>query len=101
MSERLNDLIRNQPCAEFYYKGRSHKCPVRRKVLVTMQDRTHLTGYELREGNTVRDIDNAPVKTYLKDKIATRSQCRTDSLARQVCVSKLNETTLVRKSLFA
>lgn len=98
MSERLNDLVRNQPVAEFYYKGQSHARPVRRKVLVTMQDRTHMTGYELREGNITRNIDDAPIKTYLKNKIAVRGQCRTDSSARKVCASKLNETTLVRKS---
>ena len=78
MSERMNDLVRNQPVADFYYKGQSHKCPVRRRILVTMQDSTHMTGYELREGNITRDIDSAPIKTFLKSKIAKRSQCRTD-----------------------
>ena len=100
MSERMNDVIRNLPVADFYYKGQSHKCPVRRRILVTMQDSTHMTGYELREGNITRDIDSAPIKTFLKSKIAKRSQCRTDCAVRKVNASKLNETTLVRKSLF-
>lgn len=100
MIERLNELVRNQPVADFYYRGQSHKRPVRRRVLVIDQDRNHMTGYELREGNIYRTIDEAPVKTYLKSKIATRKQCRTDSSARQVPYSQLHETTLVRKGIW-
>ena len=99
MSERLNDLVRNLPVADFYYKGPSHSHPVRRRVLVTNITRNHVTGYELREGNLSRDIDSAPIKTYRKDRIATRKQCRIDSTARKVPSSKLNETTFSRKSL--
>jgi len=101
MSERLNDLVRNQPVADFYYRGQSHDRPVRRRVLVVNQDRTHLTGYELREGNITRTIDEAPVKTFLKSKIATRAMCRPDCSVRKVPKANLNETTLVRKSLFS
>lgn len=99
MSERFNDLVRNQPVAEFYYRGQSHDRPVRRRVLITSQDKTHLTGYELREGNYSRNIDDAPIKTYLKSRIATCGQCRTDCKMRKVNKSKLNQTTLVRKSI--
>ena len=99
MSERLNELVRNQPVADFYYQGQSHLRPVRRRVLITNQDKTHMTGYELREGNITRHIDAAPVKTYLKSKIAVRGQCRTDSSARKVCQSKLGESTLIRRGL--
>lgn len=98
MSERLNDLVRNLPVATFYYKG-SHSHPVRREILVVDQDRTHITGYELREGHFERDIDEAPIKTFLKDKIATRGQCRPESTVRKVSPTKWRETTLARANL--
>lgn len=99
MSERLNDLVRNLPVADFYYKGPSHSHPVRRRVLVTNNTKKLVTGYELREGNIIRDIDSAPIKSYRRDRIATRGQCRVDSTARKVPQSKLTETTFMRKSL--
>jgi len=99
MSDRFNDLVRNLPVAKFYYKGRSHTHPVRRTVLVSSQTTTHITGYELREGNNTRTIDDAPVKTYLRSKIATRKRCRSDSAMRNVSKNKLNETTLSRCGL--
>jgi hypothetical protein len=98
MSERFDDLVRNLPVADFYYKG-SHSHPIRRRVLVTDSTRTHLTGFELREGNTTRDVDEAPIKTFLKEKIATRGECRTDSNARKVGKKRLAESTLIRLSL--
>ena len=76
MSNRFNDLVRNLPVAKFYYKGQSHSHPVRRTVLVCDSTRTHITGYEIREGNITRTVDDAPVKTYLRTRIATRKACR-------------------------
>jgi hypothetical protein len=98
MSNRFEELVRNLPVAKFYYKG-THSHPVRRTVLIFELDRNYITGYELREGNTVNDVDTAPIKTYLRSKIATRKQCRTDSTARKVATRRLNETTLTRTSL--
>jgi hypothetical protein len=99
MSERFNELVRNLPVAEFYYSSGNHPRPVHRRVLVTTSDRKHITGYEVKEGNTRRSVENAPVKTYLKCRIATRGQCRSDSTIRKVQQNRLSETTLIRLSL--
>lgn len=99
VSKRLNELVRNLPVARFHYKGRSHHAPVRRVVLVTTSDKNRITGYEMREGKIVRSIEDAPIKTYLKRRVATRGQCRTDSAMRNVGEKRLSETTLVRLSL--
>lgn len=67
------EVSRNQPVARFYYQG-SHSHPVRRTILVIESTANLLTGYELREGSTVRDYRNAPIKSYRKDLIATEDQ---------------------------
>lgn len=90
--------VRNLPVATFYYQG-SHSHPVLREVLIVENNKKQLTGYELREGNNVRNIDDAPVKTFLRSKIATRKQCRKESVVRRVCTKRLNESTLTRNSL--
>jgi hypothetical protein len=90
--------VRNLPVAQFYYRGQSHSHPVRRTVVVIDSDRNHITGYEVREGNITRDIDDAPVKSYCRDKIATRGQCRLGSTPRSVSKRRLNESTLVRSN---
>ena len=98
MTDRYEELVRNLPVAKFYYKG-THSHPVRRTVLIFESDRNYITGYELREGHTTRDVDNAPIKTYSRSKIATRKDCRNDSVVRRVGKRRLNESTLVRTSL--
>ena len=98
MSKRF-ELVRNLPVARFYYKGQSHTHPVRRTVLIFETDRNYIKGYELREGNTTRTVEEAPIKTFRKDKIATRVQCRVDSTMRQVGKRRLTETTLTRTNL--
>lgn len=61
-------FIRNLPVACFRYKG-SHSKPVRREVVLTDITRKHFTGYEVREGNTTRSIDNAEIKTFDRTKV--------------------------------
>ncbi len=90
------NLVENYPVARFWYKG-THTHPVRRTVLVTESTKTHLSGYELRDGNIVRQTINAPVKTYIRKKIAKGRNLR----ARQKSVINLSKTTLVRKSLMS
>jgi len=90
------NLVENYPVARFWYKG-THTHPVRRTVLVTESTKTHLSGYELRDGNIVRQAINAPVKTYTRKKIAKGRNLR----ARQKSVINLSKTTLVRKSLMS
>jgi hypothetical protein len=69
------DIVRNQPVAKFFYKG-THSHPIRRTVLVTEQSGDVLKGYEVREGTTLRDVEDAPIKSFRKDKIAMTNQLR-------------------------
>lgn len=61
-------IVRNQPIAKFRYRG-SHSKPVRRTVLLTEINRGTFTGYEVRDGNTVRDLGKAPIKSFSRDEI--------------------------------
>ncbi len=70
---REYDLIRANPVARFHYQG-NHSHAVRRTVLVIENTRTIITGYELREGNIVRNLKNAPIKSYTKTKIADKTR---------------------------
>lgn len=65
--------VRANPVAKFYYKGH-HSHPVRRTVLVIESNSSHIHGYELREGSKVRQLRNAPIKSYKKSKIATEDK---------------------------
>jgi hypothetical protein len=64
------DLVNRNPVARFYYKG-NHSHPVRRTVLIVQSTPGYIKGYELREGSITRTMQNAPVKTFRKDRIAT------------------------------
>src|SRR5579859_5410932 len=88
------DIIKNQPVAKFFYKG-THSHPVKRTVFITENERDYIKGYEVREGTDVRDVDDAPVKTFRKDKIATTSQLRTDN----PLWNKKDKCTLTRMSI--
>ena len=67
------EVIRNKPCAKFYYKG-NHSHPVRRTVLIIENKPHFIRGYELREGSQVRNFKDAPVKTYTRSRIVKESQ---------------------------
>jgi hypothetical protein len=62
-------ILKSQPLARFFYRGQSHSHPVRRSVLIISTDKNHITGYEIREGETIREVSEAPVKTFRKDRI--------------------------------
>lgn len=68
MSSVSYPVVRNRPVASFRYKG-NHSKPVRRTVLITDLTRATITGYEIREGNNLRDMKKAPVKSFARDKI--------------------------------
>lgn len=87
--------LENNPIASFWYKG-THSHPVRRTVLLIDQIGEYITGYELREGNEVRNAEKAPIKSYRKDKIAKGKSLRAGS---QIRMKNPNKSTLVRKSL--
>lgn len=86
-------LVDNVPVARFWYKG-NHTHPVRRTVLVTESTKTHIKGYELRDGNVIRPAVKAPIKTYNRDKIAKGLNLRNKRKG-----SDLTKTTLVRRPL--
>lgn len=67
--EKVYDILKSRPVARFFYRGQSHSHPVRRTVMVISTDCERITGYEIREGETVRELENAPVKSYRKDRI--------------------------------
>lgn len=95
---RALELVPSNPVASFYYRG-NHSHPVRRTVLLTERTSTCFTGYEVREGNMTRMLENAPLKSYRISNIARRRNCRLDSAARKVGKNRLNETTLLRTTL--
>jgi len=61
-------VIRNKPVAKFRYKG-SHSKPVRRTVLLTELSRNVIKGFEVREGNEVRDESEEVIKSYSREKL--------------------------------
>jgi hypothetical protein len=62
-------LVNSYPVARFYYKG-GHSHPIQRTVLLTESTDSRITGYEVRAGKIVRQPNNAPIKSYLRKKIA-------------------------------
>jgi len=98
--QKKNRLVRNLPVAKFYYQG-SHSHPVRRTVLL-LKDRTNreaLVGYELREGRVVRDLNDAPIKSFLRDEISNYGDyCRLKASVATQNKSD-DESTLVRSRL--
>lgn len=92
-------LVNTHPVARFYYKG-SHSHPVRRTVLITEATDDRIVGYEVRTGGIVRPPNAAPIKSFLRRKIAKVKQLRMskkrDSLiiSRGPMVSTLKRTRL-------
>lgn len=90
-------IVRNKPCAKFFYKGRSHTHPVRRTVVLIESKPTYIRGYELREGSRVRELGKAPIKTFTKGRIARISEIDSRRKLRQeTSQNELNRTTLER-----
>jgi len=61
-------LVKSRPVAKFKYSG-SHSKKVRRCVILTEVTRNIIRGYEVREGNEVRDLSDEVIKSYNRDKI--------------------------------
>ena len=93
-------LVRNQPVARFFYRGK-HTHPVRRTVLIVENNGKIFTGYELREGTTVRStVEKAPVKSFRKDRIAAIGEIDKRRKLRQSTPKKRqDQTTLIRSAL--
>lgn len=67
------NVIRNRPVAKFWYKG-THSKPVRRTILIDKLERGSISGYEVREGRTVKDVTTAQYKTFNRSKIKELSR---------------------------
>jgi len=94
MNSTQHELVKTRPAAKFFYKG-THSHPVKRTVLITEQEKEYFKGYEVREGGTVRDIEEAPIKSFRIDKIAMTNELRSDNPLR----TKVANPTLERMSL--
>lgn len=92
----MYELIKTQPVAKFYYKGtKTH--PVQRTVLITESNKDFFKGYEIRSGAEVRDVDQAPIKSFRRDEIARVEQLRSDSALRKTM--KKDASTMTRMSI--
>lgn len=89
--------VRNNPVAKFWYRGH-HTHPVRRTILIVESTPQLFVGYELREGRTIRNLKNAPIKSYRKDKIACAYSLRSDAPLRR---KNPNASTLQREKLLS
>lgn len=65
--------VRTNPVAKFFYKG-SHSKPIRRTIIIVEINNDLIKGYELREGNTVRLLGKAPIKSYKRSNIAKHGE---------------------------
>ena len=93
--------VRNQPVARFFYKG-THTHPVRRTVVIVENNSNTITGYELREGMTMRSMEKAPIKSYRKDTIALVNQLdKRRKLVKTTPKKYRNQSTLSRTGLFS
>ena len=61
-------LVQNRPVAKFRYKG-THSKAIRRTVLLTEINRDMLRGYEVREGNEVRSINDQVIKSFTREDV--------------------------------
>lgn len=68
---KVYDIVRRLPVARFYYQG-NHSHPIRRTVVIIEETKDLIRGYELREGNSVRSLQDVlkTIKSYRKDRIA-------------------------------
>ena len=89
-------ITKNLPVAKFWYKGH-HSHPVKRTILIIEANREFLLGYEVREGNKVRTLNDAPIKKFLRKKIAKGQNLRLDNKLRKEMPKK---STLIRKNIF-
>ncbi len=92
---RKYDIVSENPAAKFYYQG-THSHPIRRTVLIIEDLPEMLVGYEMREGNTVRTVKRAPVKSYRKDWIA-----KYGDYSRLPKTRRSRQSTLARSDLFS
>lgn len=93
-------LVNTHPVAKFYYKG-SHSHPIQRTVLITESTEDLIVGYEVRAGLVVRQPNAAPIKSYLRRKIAKAHSVRAEARDKAIILSKgPKKSTLKRTRLY-
>lgn len=93
-------LVNTHPVARFYYKG-NHSHPVQRTVLITESNDDRIIGYEVRAGKAVRQPADAPIKSYLRRKIAKIKQRRISQKRDYLIITQGPEkSTLQRTRLY-
>jgi hypothetical protein len=101
-SQKVYNLVPRKPVARFFYQGH-HSHPVRRTVLVTKETDTLITGYELRDGSTVRTVQEAVssgcVKSYRKDSIARWGDYSRLRMTSATFLEDPNKSTLKREPI--
>jgi hypothetical protein len=90
-------LVNTYPVAKFYYKG-GHSHPVQRTVLITESNDTYIIGYEVRVGKVIRAPNAAPIKSYLRRKIARCEQLRTSMKKDYLIISKGPKVSTLKRS---
>ncbi len=93
----MKNLIKTDPVAKFYYKG-SHSHPVRRTILILEITPKVITGYEIREGKTLRNFNKAKIKSYSRSKIAKFGDYSRLKMNKQFAKKPNKATTLTRLS---
>lgn len=94
------DIIGTKPVARFYYQGH-HTHPIRRTVLIIEEHPNRIVGYEMREGTHVRNIADAPVKSYNIDKIAKYGDYSRLTKSKITKNKDPQESTLLRESVLS
>lgn len=91
-------VLRKKPIAKFFYQG-NHSHPIRRTVILDKNTTDYIAGYEIRSGNDVFTLQEAPYKQYSKAKIARAGDyCRIRRTKKYQNVSA-DTTTLERLEL--
>lgn len=90
-------LVNTHPVARFYYKG-SHSHPVQRTVLITESTEDRIIGYEVRAGKIVRQPNAAPIKSYLRRKIAKVEGLRLSRKRDYLIISKGPKVSTLKRT---
>lgn len=90
-------LVNTHPVARFYYKG-SHSHPVQRTVLITESNESHIIGYEVRVGKVVRNPNAAPIKSFLRRKIARVEQRRISQKRDYLIITKGPKVSTLKRT---
>ena len=94
---KVYEPISHKPVAKFYYQGH-HSHPVRRTVLIIEDKEDMIVGYEFREGDTIRTVNEAlrSVKSFRKDRIAKWGDYSRLRMSSKTFLKDPTESTLER-----